>query len=29
LFSSIGDWFGAMGEGPTNKRFGEDWARLM
>jgi hypothetical protein len=28
LFSSIGDWFGAMGKGPTNKRFGEDWARL-
>jgi Family of unknown function (DUF5923)/Hsp70 protein len=28
LFSSVGDWFKAMGEDPTNKRFGEDWARL-
>jgi Family of unknown function (DUF5923) len=28
LFSSVGDWFNAMGEDPTNKRFGEDWARL-
>ncbi|KAG6831287.1 hypothetical protein H0H87_005751 [Tephrocybe sp. NHM501043] len=28
LFSSIGSWFRAMGEDPTNKRFGEDWARL-
>jgi hypothetical protein len=28
LFSSVEDWFKAMGEHPTNKRFGEDWARL-
>ncbi|EDR16148.1 uncharacterized protein LACBIDRAFT_187323 [Laccaria bicolor S238N-H82] len=28
LFSSAGSWFGAMGEDPLNKRFGEDWARL-
>jgi Family of unknown function (DUF5923)/Hsp70 protein len=28
LFSSVGDWFKAMGEDPTNKHFGEDWARL-
>jgi hypothetical protein len=25
---SVGDWFKAMGDDPTNKRFGEDWARL-
>jgi len=28
LFSSVEDWFKATGEDPTNKRFGEDWARL-
>ena len=28
LFSSVGDWFKAMGEDPIDKRFGEDWARL-
>jgi len=28
LFSSVGDWFMAMGDDPLNKRFGEDWARL-
>jgi hypothetical protein len=28
LFSSVGDWFKAMGENPTNRRFGEDWAKL-
>ena len=28
LFSSVGDWFKAMGKNPTNRRFGEDWARL-
>lgn len=28
LFRTIGDWFGAMGDDPLNKRFGEDWARL-
>lgn len=28
LFSTVGDWFKAMGEDPLNKRFGEDWARL-
>ncbi|TFY82424.1 hypothetical protein EWM64_g1578, partial [Hericium alpestre] len=28
LFSSIGNWFKAMGEDPLNKRFGDDWARL-
>ena len=28
LFSSVGDWFKAMGDDPLNKRFGEDWARL-
>ena len=28
LFSSVGDWFKAMREDPTNKRFGEDWVRL-
>ncbi|KIM39008.1 hypothetical protein M413DRAFT_447366 [Hebeloma cylindrosporum] len=28
LFNSVGDWFKAMGQDPTNKRFGEDWARL-
>jgi hypothetical protein len=29
LFDSVGTWFKAMGEDPINKRFGEDWARLM
>jgi hypothetical protein len=28
LFSTVGNWFKAMGEDPLNKRFGEDWARL-
>jgi hypothetical protein len=28
VFSSVGNWFKAMGEDPLNKRFGEDWARL-
>lgn len=28
LFEAIGKWFGAMGEDPLNKRFGDDWARL-
>ncbi|KAH9958918.1 hypothetical protein BC827DRAFT_1135468 [Russula dissimulans] len=28
LFDSIGTWFGAMGEDPLNRRFGDDWARL-
>jgi hypothetical protein len=28
LFSSVGVWFKAMGKDPTNKPFGEDWARL-
>ncbi|KAF8186734.1 hypothetical protein BJ912DRAFT_1032111 [Pholiota molesta] len=28
LFSSIGKWFGAMGEDPINRQLGEDWARL-
>jgi len=28
IFSSVGDWFKAMGEDPLNQRFGEDWARL-
>ncbi|KDQ55295.1 hypothetical protein JAAARDRAFT_159347 [Jaapia argillacea MUCL 33604] len=28
LFSSIGDWFKAMGDDPLNQRFGNDWARL-
>jgi len=28
LFSSVGDWFKAMGDDPLNKRFGDDWARL-
>jgi len=28
LFTSIGDWFKAMGDDSLNKRFGEDWARL-
>jgi Family of unknown function (DUF5923) len=28
LFSSVRDWLKATGEDPTNKRFGEDWARL-
>ncbi|OCH87448.1 hypothetical protein OBBRIDRAFT_837378 [Obba rivulosa] len=28
LFSSMGDFFRAMGEDPLNKRFGQDWARL-
>lgn len=28
LFSTIGNWFGQMGEDPLNKRFGADWARL-
>ena len=28
LFESIGTWFGAMGEDPLNKRFGDDWARF-
>ncbi|KAI0311876.1 hypothetical protein OF83DRAFT_1068125 [Amylostereum chailletii] len=28
LFSTIGNWFKAMGEDPLNKRFGDDWARL-
>ncbi|EMD31027.1 hypothetical protein CERSUDRAFT_120157, partial [Gelatoporia subvermispora B] len=28
LFSSMGDWFRAMGDDPLNKRFGQDWARL-
>jgi hypothetical protein len=28
LFSSVSDWFKAMGEDPTNKCFGEDWVRL-
>jgi hypothetical protein len=27
LFSFVGDWFKAMSKNPTNKRFGEDWAR--
>ncbi|KAG2365723.1 hypothetical protein BDR07DRAFT_1480974 [Suillus spraguei] len=29
LFDAIGQWFAAMGEDPLNKRFGEDWTRLM
>ncbi|PPQ90960.1 hypothetical protein CVT25_015686 [Psilocybe cyanescens] len=28
LFDSVGRWFGAMGEDPINKQFGQDWARL-
>ncbi|KAF5368710.1 hypothetical protein D9615_010299 [Tricholomella constricta] len=28
LFNNISDWFRAMGDDPTNVRFGEDWARL-
>ena len=28
LFSSIGNWFKAMGDDPLNARFGQDWARL-
>jgi hypothetical protein len=28
LFTSIGEWFKAMGDDPLNKRFGDDWARL-
>jgi hypothetical protein len=28
IFSSIGNWFKAMGEDPLNVRFGEDWGRL-
>lgn len=28
LFSSIGNWFAAMGDDPLNVRFGEDWKRL-
>ena len=28
LFSSIGAYFGAMGEDPTNNEFGEDWVWL-
>ena len=28
LFLSIGEWFTAMDEDLTNKRFREDWARL-
>ncbi|KAG6908916.1 hypothetical protein DXG01_002797 [Tephrocybe rancida] len=28
LFGNTGSWFRAMGEDPTNKQFGEDWARL-
>ncbi|KZT38525.1 hypothetical protein SISSUDRAFT_986068 [Sistotremastrum suecicum HHB10207 ss-3] len=28
LFDQIGGWFGAMGDDPLNKRFGQDWARL-
>jgi hypothetical protein len=28
LFSSVGDWFRAMGNDLTNQCFGEDWARL-
>ena len=27
LFNAVGDWFKAIGEDPTNVRFGEDWAR--
>ncbi|KAG2365756.1 hypothetical protein BDR07DRAFT_1458961 [Suillus spraguei] len=29
LFDAIGKWFAAMEEDPLNKRFGEDWTRLM
>src|SRR5215472_2410362 len=28
LFSTIGNWFRAMGDDPLNKCFGEDWGRL-
>jgi len=28
LFSSISTWFGAIGDDPLNKQFGDDWARL-
>ncbi|KAF8148712.1 hypothetical protein B0H34DRAFT_668275 [Crassisporium funariophilum] len=28
LFSSVGEWFKAMGDDPLNHQFGEDWARL-
>jgi hypothetical protein len=28
IFSTIGNWFKAMGEDPLNVRFGEDWGRL-
>ena len=28
LFSTVGDWFKAMGDDPINKRLGDDLARL-
>lgn len=28
LFSSIGDWFKAMGDDSLNARFADDWGRL-
>jgi Family of unknown function (DUF5923) len=28
IFTTIGNWFKAMGDDPLNTRFGEDWARL-